>query len=108
MTPDTTMKNVLDSSEATERKRWDSSTFPASCYVSPSLYFVIIPITYVNMLFTGMLIVIQFVSKKLFGLVNTGVRRSEGYMTVDRKEKALSTIIHTIHGTFFCDLSIGV
>jgi hypothetical protein len=60
------------------------------------------------MWFTDMLIVIQFVSNKLFGLVNTGMRGSEGYMIVDRNEKALSTIIHTIHGTFFHDLSIGV
>jgi hypothetical protein len=55
-----------------------------------------------------MLIVILFVSSKVFGLVDTGVRGTEGYMTVDRKEKAFSPIIHTIHGTFFCGLVIGV
>jgi hypothetical protein len=106
MTPYTTVKNVLDCNEATEGKHLDSSTSPSSHYVCPSLYFVIFPFTYVTILFTGMLIVILFVSNKVFGLVDTGVRGTEGYMTVERKEKALSTIIHTIHGTFFSVASL--
>ena len=101
------MKNVLDCNEATDRKHLDSSSSPSSCYVSSSLYFVIFPFIYVTILFTGMLIVILFVSNKVFGLVDTGVRGT-GYMTVARKEKALSTNIHNIHGTFFCGLIIGV
>jgi hypothetical protein len=108
MTPHTTVKNILDCNEATERKHLDSSTSPSSCYVSPSLYFVIFPFTYVTILFAEMLIVMLFVSNKVFGLFDTGMRGTQGYMTLDRKEKALSTIIHTIHGTFFCGLIIGV
>jgi hypothetical protein len=88
MTPYTTVKNILDCNEATERKHLDSSTSPSGCYVSSSLYFVIFPFTCVTILFTGMLIVILFVSNKVFGLVDTGVRGTEGYMTVDRKENA--------------------
>jgi len=69
---------------------------------------VIFPFTYVTILFTEMLIVILFASSKFFSLVDTGMRGTEGYMTVERKEKPLSTIIHTIHGTFLCGLIIGV
>ena len=108
MTPYTTVKNVLDCNEATERKHLDSPTSPSSCYVSPSLYFVIFPFTCITILFTGMLIVILFVSNKVFCLVDTGGRGTEVCMTVDRKEKALSIIIHTTYGTFFCGHFIGV
>jgi hypothetical protein len=74
MIPHTTMKNVLDCSEATERRHLDSSTSLSSCYVSSSLNLVIFPFTYVTILFTGLLIVILFVSNKHFGLVDTGLR----------------------------------
>jgi hypothetical protein len=86
----------------------DSSTSPSSHYVFPSVYFAIFPFTYVTIWFTGMLIVILFVSNKVLGLVDTGVRETEGYVMVDRKEEALNTIILTIHGNFFCGLIIGV
>ena len=105
MTPHTTVKNVVDLSVATERKHLDSSISLSSCYFSLSLYFMVFPFTCVTILFTGMLIVILFVSSKVFGLVDTGVRGTEGYVTVDREEKA---IIHTIHGTFLCGPIIGV
>jgi len=91
-----------------QKKHLDSSTSPSSHYVSPSVYFVIFPLTFVTIWFTGMLIVILFVSNKVWGLVDTGVRGTEGYVTLDRKEEALSTVIDTIHGTFFCGLIIGV